>query len=149
MAVPMCDGSMAGRVCLVTGATSGIGLATARALAARGATVIVVGRNEPKARAVVELIKQQTGQAAVEYALADLSAQAQIRALADSVLARYQHLHVLVNNAGALYRKRTLTVDGIELTFALDHLAYFLLTNLLLDRLKASAPARVVSVASQ
>jgi NAD(P)-dependent dehydrogenase (short-subunit alcohol dehydrogenase family) len=140
---------MTGRVCWVTGATSGIGQASARALAAMGATLIVVGRNEPKTRAVVEQIKQQTGNSAVEYVLADLSAQGQIRALADSVLARYPQLHVLINNAGAIYSKRALTVDGLEMTFALDHLAYFLLTNLLLDRLKASAPARIVSVASQ
>ena len=142
------DARMQGRVCLVTGDTSGIGLVTARALAAMGATLIVVGRDEAKTRTVVDQIKQQTGNPDVDLLLADLSSQQQVRALADAVLARCPRLHVLVNNAGGIYSKRALTADGIEMTFALDHLAYFLLTSLLLDRLKASAPARIVNVAS-
>jgi NAD(P)-dependent dehydrogenase (short-subunit alcohol dehydrogenase family) len=142
------DETMKGRVCLVTGATSGIGKVTAQALAGMGATVIVVGRNQTKARAVVDEIRQATGNTDLELFLADLSVQQQVRALAEAVLTRYPHIHVLINNAGAVYRKRSLSADGIEMTFAVNHLAYFLLTNLLLDRLKADAPARIVNVAS-
>jgi NAD(P)-dependent dehydrogenase (short-subunit alcohol dehydrogenase family) len=141
-------GEMAGRVCLITGATSGIGLVTAHALAARGATVALVGRDEAKARATVESIRQQTGNTEVDYLLADFSSQAAIRGLADAFQRRYGALHVLVNNAGILPWQRSETVDGLESTFAVNHLAPFLLTHLLLDTLRASAPARVVTVAS-
>ena len=143
------DKSMTGKVCMVTGATSGIGRATARALAHKGATVIVVGRNPDKSAATVNQIKQQTGNPAIEFLLADLSAQAQIRQLAQQFESRYRGLDVLVNNAGAVFMKRRETVDGIEMTFALNHLGYFLLTNLLLNTLKASAPARIVNVSSE
>jgi NAD(P)-dependent dehydrogenase (short-subunit alcohol dehydrogenase family) len=142
------SGALQGRVCLVTGATSGIGKATAQGLAELGATVLVVGRNEAKTRAVVDQIKHVTGNPSVEGLLADLSSQQQIRTLAGTVLARAPQLHVLVNNAGAIYTKRSLSVDGIEMTFAVDHLAYFLLTALLVDRLKSSVPARIINVAS-
>jgi NAD(P)-dependent dehydrogenase (short-subunit alcohol dehydrogenase family) len=142
------DGHMAGKVCMVTGATSGIGLVTARTLAQQGATVIAVGRNLTKGTSTVAHIQQETGNPSVEYMQADLSAQAQIRRLAQEFKSRYSHLHVLVNNAGGFFIKRQLSVDGIEMTFALNHLNYFLLTNLLLDTLKTSAPARVVNVAS-
>ncbi len=142
------DDTMNGKICLVTGATSGIGKVTARALAARGATVIVVGRNPDKSAATVAQIRQQTGNSAVEFMLADLSSLQQVRQLAEEFKKRYQHLHVLVNNAGAIYFSRQETVDGFELTFALNHLNYFLLTNLLLDTLKASAPSRIVNVSS-
>lgn len=142
------NGAMTGRVCLVTGATSGIGRATAQALAAMGATVVVVGRNQSKTRAAVDQITQATGRSSTTMLLADLSSQSQIRDLAGMVLDRYPQLHVLVNNAGAVYSERLTTLDGIEMTFAVDHLAYFLLTSLLLDRLKASASARIVNVAS-
>ena len=140
--------SMRGRICLITGATSGIGLVTARELAARGATVAIVGRNETKTRATVEAIRQQTGNAEVDYLLADLSSQAAVRGVADAFQRRYGALHVLVNNAGAVFMRRQQTADGLELTFALNHLAPFLLTNLLLDTLRANTPARVVTVGS-
>jgi retinol dehydrogenase-12 len=139
---------MRGRICLITGATSGIGLVTARELAACGATVAMVGRNETKTRAAVEAIRQQTGNAEVDYLLADLSSQAAVRGVADAFQRRYGALHVLVNNAGAVFMRRQQTADGLELTFALNHLAPFLLTNLLLDTLRANTPARVVTVGS-
>jgi NAD(P)-dependent dehydrogenase (short-subunit alcohol dehydrogenase family) len=139
--------SMRGRVCLVTGATSGIGAAAAEELATLGATVLVAGRDAERAAATVERIRQRTGGAA-EYLLADLSSQQEVRRLAEAVCARHERLHVLVNNAGAVFTERRLSPDGLELTFALNHLAYFLLTGLLLDTLQASAPARIVNVAS-
>jgi NAD(P)-dependent dehydrogenase (short-subunit alcohol dehydrogenase family) len=140
---------MQGKVCMVTGATSGIGLVTARALARQGATLIVVGRNPERGAATLSRIQQETGNSAVELMLADLSAQAQVRQLASEVQRRFAHLDVLINNAGALFTRRQLSTDGIEMTFALNHLAYFLLTNLLLDSLKASATARIVNVSSE
>ncbi len=140
--------SMNGKVCLVTGATDGIGRVTARELAAAGAAVIVVGRSQEKSERTVADIKQQTGNDHVEYLLADLSSLQQVRDLAAAFLRGHDRLHVLVNNAGAMFTDRRETVDGLELTFALNHLANFLLTNLLLDVLKASAPARIVNVAS-
>ena len=141
--------SMQGKICLVTGATAGIGLVTARELARMGATVIVAGRNPKKSAAVVEQIKQQTGNPNVEYLLADLSAQKGVRELAEQFKRKYPRLDVLVNNAGAMFLRRQESADGIEMTFALNHLNYFLLTNLLLDTLIASAPARIVNVASR
>lgn len=139
---------MNGKICLVTGATSGIGLETARELAQMGATVIVVGRNPDKCANTVAEIRQQTGNAQVEFMLADLSSQKQIRALAEQVQQKYARLDVLVNNAGVVRMFREDGVDRIEMTWAVNHLAYFLLTQLLLDRLKASAPARIVNVSS-
>ena len=137
---------MKDKICMVTGATSGIGAVTARALAQHGATVIVVGRNAEKSMATVNHIQQQTGNPAVEFMLADLSSQQEICELAQRFQSRYQHLHVLVNNAGALFTTRQESVDGIEMTFALNHLNYFMLTNLLLDTLRASALARIINV---
>src|SRR5512139_9872 len=136
------DRPMQGKVCLVTGAASGIGAITAQALAQQGATVILVDCNSEKGAITVNQITQQTGNPAVEFMWADLSAQKEIRQLAWQFKSRYQRLDVLVNNAGAIFPQRLETVDGIEMTFALNYLAYFLLTNLLLDTLKASAPAR-------
>ena len=133
---------------LVTGATAGIGVPTARVLAERGAHVVIVGRNPAKTEATAAQIKQQTGNNDVDYLVADLSVMAEVRRLAADVLRRYDRLDVLINNAGAIYLSRQLSADGIEMTFALNHLSYFLLTNLLLDRLKASAPARIVNVSS-
>jgi len=139
---------MAGKVCLVTGATSGIGLATAEALARLGATVIVAGRDAHKCAATVERIKEQTGNQMLDCLVADLSSQNEIRRLAEEFKSRYPRLDVLVNNAGGVFFRRRDSVDGIEMTFALNHLGYFLLTNLLVDVLKASAPSRIVNVSS-
>lgn len=141
-------GTMDGKICMVTGATDGIGLVTARELAAMGAAVILVGRNRAKGEAVVNAIKTATGNPAVELLVADLSAQAEVRQLAADFKAKHDRLHVLVNNAGAIFMSRQETGDGIEFTFGLNHLNYFLLTHLLLDVIKASAPARIVNVSS-
>jgi retinol dehydrogenase-12 len=139
---------MQGKVCLVTGATSGIGLVTACELARQGARVLLVGRNPAKCADTVEQIRARTGNRDVEGLLADLSSQQQIRDLAHQVGERYPRLDVLINNAGGMWLKREVSVDGLEMTFAVNHLAYFLLTHLLLDTLQASAPARIVNVAS-
>jgi retinol dehydrogenase 14 len=140
--------SMRGRVCLITGATSGIGKATAHGLAAMGASVVLIGRDPQKGEATAQEIREDTGNEEVELLRADLSSQTSIRELADHVLAEHDRLHVLVNCAGAFFRDRRVTLDGLEMTFALNHLAYFLLTTLLLDLLQESAPARVVNVTS-
>jgi retinol dehydrogenase 12 len=149
MAASGSEKSMEGKVCLVTGATAGIGEITARELARRGATVVVVGRNRQRCEKTVEAIRHETGNPLVEFLVADLSVQSDVRRLAEEFQSRYQRLDVLVNNAGAMFTKRRQTVDGLEMTFALNHLGYFLLTNLLLNTLKASAPSRVVNVASE
>lgn len=138
-----------GQVCMVTGAASGIGAATARALAQRGATVILVDRDAEKGPSTAKQIKRQTGDGAVEFMQADLSAQQEIRRLVQQFQNRHRRLDVLVNNAGAIFARREESVDGIEMTFALNYLGYFLLTHLLLDMLKASAPARIVNVSSR
>ena len=139
---------MNGRVCLVTGASSGIGQETALALARMGATVVMHGHDPERSAAAADAVRLASPQGAVELIVADLSSQAEVRRLAAEVLQRHDSLHVLVNNAGVLRVRRTLTVEGLELTFALNHLAYFLLTQLVLDRLRKSAPARVVNVSS-
>jgi len=139
---------MQNKICLITGATSGIGQATAMGLAKMGATVIVAGRDESRCQSTVAHIQQETQNFHVDYLLGDLSVQAQVRAMAENFKSRYQRLDVLVNNAGAIFFRRKLSADGIEMTFAVNHLAYFLLTNLLLDTLSTSAPARIVNVAS-
>ncbi len=138
--------SMIGKICLVTGATDGIGKVTARVLAEQGATVIGVGRGPAKIQATRAEIGDTSGQLA--FLTADLSSQDQIRVLAEAFKGKYDQLHVLVNNAGALFTSYCESADGIEMTFALNHLAYFLLTNLLLDTLIASAPARIINVSS-
>jgi NAD(P)-dependent dehydrogenase (short-subunit alcohol dehydrogenase family) len=139
---------MNGKICLVTGATNGIGKATAQALAQMGATVVIVGRDAQKAARVTGEIRAASGNQNVDWLLADLSSQQEVRRLAGEFMSKYQHLHVLLNNAGGTFKTRQLSVDGIEMTFALNHLAYFLLTNLLLDTIKASAPARIINVSS-
>lgn len=139
---------MKDKVCIVTGATSGIGLETARQLARLGATVIIVGRNATKGAMVVSELRQQTGNAQIEFMRADLSSQKEIHALAEQFKQKYARLDVLINNAGIVKIFREESVDGIEMTWAVNHLAYFLLTNLLLDVLTASAPARIVNVSS-
>ncbi|MEJ5308780.1 MAG: SDR family oxidoreductase [Anaerolineae bacterium] len=143
------DKPMRDKVCMVTGAASGIGAVTARALAQQGASVILVDRNAAKGVVVTEQIKRQTGNTALEFMRVDLSSQKEIRQLVQQFTSRHRHLHVLVNNAGALFGERQESVDGIEMTFALNYLGYFLLTNLLLDTLKASAPARIINTSSR
>lgn len=139
---------MVGRVCVITGASSGIGRETALALARLGATTVLVCRDRGRGEAVRADIRTRTGNGAVELVLADLASQAAIRGLAAELLGRFPRVHVLVNNAGVVNLRHSTTVDGIETVFAVNHLAYFLLTHLLLERLRASAPARVVNVAS-
>ncbi len=140
--------AMDGKTCLVTGATSGIGRVAAEELARLGATVIVVGRDRDRSEATVDRIKRATGNASVGFILADLSSQREVRTLAEEFLSRHRRLDVLVNNVGAIVLRRKRSVDGIEMTLALNHLSYFLLTNLLLDVLRSSAPARIVNVSS-
>ncbi len=139
---------VAGKQVLITGATSGIGLAAAVELARRGAKLAIVARSRERAAEAVRQIKAGTPAATVDLLEADLSSQASVRKLASRVLEHYPKLDVLANNAGAIYTNRELTEDGIERTWATNHLAPFLLTTLLEDRLKESAPARVITTSS-
>jgi len=140
--------AMNDKTCLITGATSGIGKETAVGLARLGAQVAIVGRDAERTRATADWIKQTTGSEQVAFLVGDLSSQAEIRRLAREFKDRHARLDVLVNNAGAIFTRRETTVDGFERTWAVNHLAYVLLTHELLDLLKASAPARIVNVAS-
>jgi len=140
---------MKDKICLVTGASSGIGKVTAEALARQGATVLLVCRNRAKGEAALREIKERSSNGNVELFLADLSSQKEIRRVAEEISSPYPRVDVLVNNAGGIYPTRTVTVDGIETTFAVNHLAYFLLANLLLAQLKASPAARIINVTSQ
>jgi retinol dehydrogenase 14 len=137
-----------GKTALVTGATSGIGLEATLNLARRGARVIMIGRDRTRTESALADIVARSGSKEVSHLICDFSSQAAIRELAGAVQGRHERLHVLVNNAGGVNRTRRLTVDGIEATFAVNHLGPFLLTNLLVDLLVRSAPARVVTVAS-
>ncbi|HEY8681523.1 MAG TPA: SDR family oxidoreductase [Candidatus Dormibacteraeota bacterium] len=137
-----------GKQVLLTGATNGIGLAAAVELARRGANLAIVARSREKAEEAVRRIKAATPAANVDVLEADLASQASVRQLAAEALERYPKLDVLVNNAGAINTRKQLTDDGIELTWAVNHLAPFLLTTLLEDRLKASAPSRVITTSS-
>lgn len=140
---------MKNKTVMVTGATGGIGRVTALEIARQGATVVIVGRNEAKARGIVSAIQNETGNERVSYLLADLSSISATKALAEEYRSKFDRLDILVNNAGAIFMTRGETVDGFENTFALNHLVgYFYLTNLLLDVIVASAPARIVSVSS-
>lgn len=139
---------MTGKTCVVTGANSGIGKEIAFQLAARGARVVMVARDSGRGEAARAEVVDRTGSDRVELVLCNLSSQRQVRELASTLLRRCDRIHVLVNNAGLTLGDYLLTEDGIETTFAVNHLAPFLLTNLLLERLQASAPARVVTVAS-
>ncbi len=139
---------MPGKVCLVTGATAGIGQVTARALARIGYHVVVVGRSSERCAETLAEIRAQSPAGSAESLVADLSSLADLRRLADQVLERFPRLDVLVNNAGGIFLSRLESADGIEMTLALNHLSYFVLTNLLLNLLKASKPARIVNVAS-
>lgn len=140
--------SVSDKVCLITGATSGLGKETALALAKMGATVVIVGRNQTKTQACAEQIKRDSCNNAVDFLIADLASQKSIRQLAHTFLTKYDQLHVLVNDAGVVMQYPQLTSEGIETTFAVNHLAPFLLTNLLLELLKASAPSRIITVSS-
>jgi retinol dehydrogenase 14 len=137
-----------GKTILVTGATSGIGLEASVELARRGAGLVMVGRDPARTERAKATVMERSGSREVSHLLCDFSSQAAIRELAAAVLARHQRLEVLVNNAGGVNKARRLTDDGIEATFAVNHLGYFLLTNLLGDLLVKSAPARVVTMAS-
>ena len=134
------------RICLVTGATSGIGKSAAGALANMGAVVVLVARDRTKGEATATEIHAATGNDRVAVLVADLSSQASIRELAEAFRTTHDRLDVLVNCAGAFFRQRRVTVDGLEMTFALNHLAYFLLTDLLLDVLRNSADPRILNV---
>ena len=141
-------GSLQGKTCVVTGATSGIGAAAAYALARQGAHVVVAGRDPVRCQSTVDAIRAATGNAAVESAVADLSSLAEVRRLASDLKDRFPRIEVLANNAGAYFARREETPEGFERTWALNVLAPFLLTSLLLDRLRASAPARVINTSS-
>jgi len=147
--MPTLNTSMQGKVCVVTGANSGIGKATAMGLAQMGATVVMVCRDQAKGEEAQNEIKEKSGNDAIDLMLADLTSQASIRQLAENIQQRYQQVHVLINNAGGVNLTRRETSDGLEATFAVNYLAPFLLTNLLLDKLKASSPARIVIVSSE
>ena len=141
-------GGVAGKRVVLTGGTSGIGLAAAIELARRGADLTLVARNQARAGEAVRRVSAGSTHSAPDVLLADLASQSSIRQLAGELLARYPRIQVLVNNAGAIYARRQMSTDGIELTWAVNHLAPFLLTTLLLDRLKASRPARIVTTSS-
>ena len=136
------------KIMIVTGATGGIGLITARELAVTGARVVLVGRAESRLNDAVALIRHQTPDAKLDIIQADLSSQAEVIAVANTIKQRYDHIDVLINNAGAYFTEQQFSIDGIEMTWALNHMAPFLLTANLLDLLRASAPARIITVAS-
>lgn len=139
---------MKNKIVLITGATSGIGFQTAKELAAKGATLYIVGRNKERAEEAVKEIVMLSGNSNVHYFLANFSSQKSIRALAEEVKQKLSHIDVLINNAGAVFSDFQLSEDGLEMTIATNHFAYFLLTNLLLDLVKKSDAGRIVNVSS-
>jgi NAD(P)-dependent dehydrogenase (short-subunit alcohol dehydrogenase family) len=141
--------SMSEKICVVTGANSGIGKETALGLARMGARVVMVCRNAEKGKAALEEIRRESGSSQVDLLMADMSSQASVRAVAEQIQQKYPRLDVLVNNAGGAAPARTLSADGIEMTLATNHLGAALLTLLLLDLLKASAPSRIINVSSE
>lgn len=144
----MATNSMQGKVCLVTGSSSGMGLVTARELAIMGARVVMLCRNRARGEAVQAQIKAESSNAQVDLIVADLSELSQVRRAAFEFKQNYTRLHVLINNAGGINAERKVTSDGLESTFVTNYLAPFLLTQLLLDTLKASAPARIINVSA-
>ncbi len=138
-----------GRTFVITGATSGVGLETARRLASLGGRVALVGRDPARGEAAMAAVRRQAPDSDLRFFRADLARLDEVRRVADSLLRALPRIDVLINNAGAIFRRREVTVDGFERTFALNHVAYFLLTDLLRDRLVASSPARIVNVASE
>lgn len=145
----MSEWSVENKVCVVTGGNSGIGRSTAIGLARQGARTVIVSRSRDKGEAAVAYIVEASGSQHVELVVGDIGTFATTRALADTLLARYPEIHVLINNAGLWMTERVVNEDGLENTFAVNHMGAFLLTRLLLDRLKASAPARIVNVSSR
>lgn len=139
---------LTGKIVLITGATSGLGKVAALELAKKGATVVLVGRDATKTQMTARDIGEHSSNSRVGGLVAELSSMAEVRRLANEFRARYSRLDVLINNVGAIFARRQFTVDGYERTFALNHLGQFLLTNVLLDVLKASAPSRIVNVSS-
>src|SRR4030095_4644900 len=139
---------MIGKICIVTGANTGIGKETALGLARLGATVVMVCRDRQRGEEAQRDIKQKTGNDNIELMLCDVSSQRSIQQFTTEFTQRHNRLDVLVNNAGVVLRGHSMTEDGVESTFAINHLGYFVVTNLLLDLLKKSAPSRIVNVAS-
>ena len=139
---------MNGKVCLVTGSTDGIGKVSARVLAELGAKVIIVGRDPEKSAIVLAELRSISGNKNIDLLMADLAVMQEVRDLAEQVISQYDRLDVLLNNAGGYFTKHEITSDGLEMTFALNHMSYFLLTNKLMGLLKSSVPARIVNVSS-
>ncbi len=139
---------MQGKVCIITGATSGIGLVAAQRLAAQGARLVLVGRDRARGDAALKRLRELAPRAEARIVYADLSRLAEMKRLGAEIAASEPRIDVLINNAGAVFTTRRVTEDGLELTFALNHMAYFVVTNLLLPNLRAGAPARIVSTAS-
>jgi len=142
------DASMKGKLCVITGATSGVGLEAARCLAGRGADIFMVSRSREKAEKVKGGLEETYG-AKVDFAIADFARLDQVRAAASEILGRCQRIDVLINSAGLHVTTRTYTPEGFETVFCVNHLASFLLTNLLLERMKKSAPSRIIHVNSE
>jgi NAD(P)-dependent dehydrogenase (short-subunit alcohol dehydrogenase family) len=143
------DETLRGKTCVLTGATSGIGLAAAVELAARGARLVLVARNPARADEAVAAIRARTPDAPIEVVRGDLAKLAEVRSAADAILARCPQIHLLFNNAGVVKLRRETTADGFEAMFGVNHLAYFVMTNALEDRLRATPGARIVSTASE
>ena len=139
---------MHGKVCVITGATSGIGFVAAERLGALGARLVLVGRDEVRGEAALKALRQRVPGVAATIHYGDLARLSEMNRLAAEIAAAEPRVDVLINNAGAMFQERSVTEDGLERTFALNHMAYFVLTNRLRDRLVASAPARIVSVSS-
>ena len=141
--------NMNGKICVVTGANSGIGKETALGLAQMDAHVVMVCRNAEKGKAALEDVRRESGNSQVDLLIADMSSQASVRALAKQIIAKYPRLDVLINNAGGAARERKLSADGIEMTLAANHLGPALLTLLVLDLLRASTPSQIINVSSE